>query len=279
MVVDSWNKSPYGTFYLKNDNFFIFIFKCIRSLGLCRGGMRKLLAKELIKKGYSVIDAEVYGIKHRLLVSLNATDEKILTSSKIYDKFELEFLSTALHSVRNASSSVFVDIGANTGYYSLNMAKIGFQKVFAVEPNPYTLGILNFNIKINSFCDKITPIPFCIGSGEDILLFFSGDLGSVSVFAKNNSSESVKVKTCSLLKIIEDQKIDRIDAMKIDIEGFEDRCLVPFFERAQPEIWPRRIVIEYCNSELWETDIVGKMLQIGYEISGKTRGNILLSLK
>lgn len=279
MSVDNYIEKKYGAFSLKEDDWLISLFRILKNFGLCRGALRKTLIGEIIKRGHSVVDADIYGIKYRLFIAINTTDAKVLTSSKIYDKFELEFLSTAVHSMSSPSFSTFLDIGANTGYYSLNMAKFGFQRIFAVEPNPYTLGILDFNIKINSFCEKIKIIPFCIGSGEDIGLFFSEDLGSASVFAKNNNSGSVKVKTCTLLKIIEDQEIDRIDAMKIDIEGFEDRCLVPFFERAQPEIWPRRIVLEYCNSELWETDIVDKMLQIGYEINGKTRGNIFLSLK
>ena len=41
-------------------------------------------------------------------------------------------------------------------------------------------------------------------------------------------------------------------------------------------MWPAIIVIEDCNKEFWERDIISKMVEIGYEVIGKTRGNRIL---
>ncbi len=43
--------------------------------------------------------------------------------------------------------------------------------------------------------------------------------------------------------------------MKIDIEGFEDQALFPFFDEAPEKLWPRCIVIE-PNSKSWKRDIL-----------------------
>ena len=44
--------------------------------------------------------------------------------------------------------------------------------------------------------------------------------------------------------IVERAGIDRIDALKTDIEGFEDRALLPFFATAPRALWPKRIYME-----------------------------------
>jgi len=277
MDKSSKSEDRFGEFSCDAD-FFVSVLKMFRFFGLNRGLVRRYFIRSLRKKGYDVIDAEIRGIKYRLYVSLNPTDAKIFTSSSIYDKREIDFLLEALKPRLDRYPSVFLDVGANTGYYSLNMIKGGFSRCIAIEANPRTLDILKFNTHVNGFGDKLIIIPTCIGTGEDAELFFSGDLGSVSVFSNGSSIDSIRVKTRPLIDILAEQKIDRIDAMKIDIEGFEDRCLFPFFAGSAFELWPRYVVIEHCNRDQWEMDILQEMLDLGYVLKGKTRGNSMFSL-
>ena len=74
----------------------------------------------------------------------------------------------------------------------------------------------------------------------------------------------------------EDAGVARVDALKIDIEGFEDRALIPFFKEAPQSLWPRAVVIEHLSREEWKQDCVADMLARGYVETGKTRSNTLL---
>ncbi len=74
-------------------------------------------------------------------------------------------------------------------------------------------------------------------------------------------------------------QIRKIDTLKIDIEGYEDVALMPFFEKVNNNLWPRVIVIEYTSQELWRDNILSYLLNSGYERTMITRGNMILHKK
>ena len=65
--------------------------------------------------------------------------------------------------------------------------------------------------------------------------------------------------------------------IKIDIEGMEDRALFPYFEAIKPENYPKLIVMEDGINSRWERDILSWLLANGYEITARTRGNVMLA--
>jgi hypothetical protein len=81
-----------------------------------------------------------------------------------------------------------------------------------------------------------------------------------------------------LQRVIEDAGVARVDALKIDIEGFEDRALIPFFKDAPQSLWPRVVVIEHLSRNEWLEDCIADMRARGYAETGKTRSNTLLVL-
>jgi FkbM family methyltransferase len=48
-----------------------------------------------------------------------------------------------------------------------------------------------------------------------------------------------RIQTQPLLQLLQSERIDRLDAIKIDVDGCEDRILVPFFRSARRLLWPR----------------------------------------
>jgi hypothetical protein len=89
-------------------------------------------------------------------------------------------------------------------------------------------------------------------------------------------AEPIMVDSAPLLDILTQNNITHISAMKIDIEGYEDRALQPFFESAPQSLWPQVIVIEDCNRDLWQHNIIQQIEKAGYTIIKKTRGNQIL---
>ena len=65
-------------------------------------------------------------------------------------------------------------------------------------------------------------------------------------------------------------------ALKIDVEGFEDRVLTGFFTQAPESLWPRAVVIEHLSRDEWQDDCIADMQSRGYSQAGRTRSNTLL---
>jgi FkbM family methyltransferase len=248
--------------------------RILTTLGLGRGPVRKQIIKLWLHDCVDgLVDKEVHGLKYRLDIKHNTTDKKLLTSSKIYDAEELNFLSDSSGSKKGC----FIDIGANTGYYSLTLAKCGFDKIIAIEPNPPTLIRLKMNIALNGLDHTILVAPYCVGEQGKIPFYCSGGFGVASAIRKAGV-DPIWVESRPLLDIISSNKIQSIDAMKIDVEGFEDQALHPFFKEVPPPLFPKRIVIEHCHKQDWRLDIIGYMQKQGYLIAGRNRSNIFLHL-
>ncbi len=133
---------------------------------------------------------------------------------------------------------VCVDVGANAGYITLPMAeRAGISgKVLAFEPNPNIKDKFLRNVKLNP--DNIAPIelfPYGLGA-EEGSFFLSEALGSgygnAVVYEKENKgSKKIKVVTLDSLSL------DRMDFIKIDVEGMELSVLqgaLKTIERCRP---------------------------------------------
>jgi hypothetical protein len=110
-------------------------------------------------------------------------------------------------------------------------------------------------------------------------LYCDGGLGGASIIRQDDQAEPVWVDSQPLLEIVRKHGLDRIDALKIDIEGAEDMALTPFFETAPKNLWPGMVVIENCHRSLWKTDVIDVMARLGYRVRAATRGNLILELR
>jgi FkbM family methyltransferase len=265
------NTQPWGTYSPSMQSLPL---RLLVWLGLGRGLVCRWIRKTWIRNFRTIVDAEIDGIKYRLDVAHNTTDSKLLTSSKQYDGTELKHLAAAC----GKHNSVFVDAGANTGHYSLTLAKLGCSTILAIEPNPPTLNLLRFNVETNGFSTRIIIEPVCLGDTGKVQLYCDGGLGGASIIRNDSPQESVWVDSYPLLDLVTKHHLEKIDAMKIDIEGAEDLALAPFFQSAPRRLWPGTVVIEHCHQDVWKTNVIDLMKQLGYQIKSKTRGNLIMQL-
>jgi len=77
----------------------------------------------------------------------------------------------------------------------------------------------------------------------------------------------------SLMRILSDAKIDRVDSLKIDIEGHEDAAMVPFLRDASEDLLPSRIVIERASRSFDYPGCVAEFERLEYRLVGQTRNN------
>lgn len=247
--------------------------RLLTTLGMGRGGCRKTIKRLWLKDAPAgLVDARVRGIKYRFDLVRNNTDTKILTSSVWYDKEELRFLLGGV----NRGCGAFVDVGANTGYYSLTMAAHGCRKIVAIEPNPPTLTRLRENLSFNQWGERIAIAACCVGDTGEMPFYCAEGLGDASLIRKEGVAP-IMVPARPLLDILREHQIDDIGAMKVDVEGFEDQALLPFFTEAPRTMFPRRIVLEHCHSDAWRIDVVTSLREVGYDVARRNRSNTFLA--
>lgn len=117
---------------------------------------------------------------------------------------------------------VIYDCGANIGF-TMVFFKILFPdvKVVSFEPNPVAFYYLNKNISSNSFKNVYAYQLALSNINDEIELFFDRDnLATASLNqGRDIFDNSVKVKTVLLSDFVKSE--DKIDILKIDVEGAE----------------------------------------------------------
>jgi len=103
-----------------------------------------------------------------------------------------------------------------------------------------------------------------------------GNLGASHIVTGTAGAEAIKVPALRLQRILDEAGVTSVDALKIDIEGFEDRALIPFFKQAPQTLWPRAVVIEHLSRDEWQQDCIAGMVSRGYREAGRTRSNTSL---
>jgi len=182
-------------------------------------------------------------------------------------------------------NTVFFDIGANMGIYTQMIAssfdKIKNSIIIVIEPDPLNIFRLKQNLRLlekkipNIF--NLVKIEECGVGNNNVEMYLSkinGPANNRVVDSFENNSIKIKMKT--LLEIIEVNKISHITNLKIDIEGYEDKALLPFFKDASKELYPKNIIIEHSVNGMW---IVNYLTTIGYKIFYINRANAILQLK
>jgi len=124
-----------------------------------------------------------------------------------------------------------IDVGAHIGYYSLkgNLAMGPESRVIAIEPNPVTLKVLQANIERNH-ATNITVEPVACSDREGTLEFFASwrintarsSLSNVNAGGPEGKVvEKFMVRARPLDDIVSELHLDRVDVIKIDVEGAE----------------------------------------------------------
>ena len=139
--------------------------------------------------------------------------------------YETELTKYLLNNIK--PDSVFVDVGANIGYYTcLAAKKISNGKVFAFEANERAFRLLERNVMINWASCPVSLENIAISKSKGEVFFKNYKYRFVnSQFLVSeeegeiNSSDVVKVSTISLDEYF--GKDQRIDFLKIDVEGAE----------------------------------------------------------
>ncbi len=232
---------------------------------LHRGKLRHQMTN-IIAKMKSPIDVKFRDCRYRIDGKNNLAEYGLLLNPK-FNKAEIDFLTGGLQ-----DGGVAVDIGCNIGLYTLPMAlKCGQHgRVLAIDANPGMCERLAENARLSEM-PQIIPVCAAVGEndGRVDLLITKNDVAIVKVLESANGSIPMR----SLLSIVNEHRIEKIDALKIDIEGFEDAALVPFFNVVSEDLLPKRIVIERGTPDGYNQGCRSLFNSNGYKLIGTTQNN------
>jgi FkbM family methyltransferase len=229
---------PFGTFAPRGLT--RLLIEASRRTAFGRGEPRKLIWRIVKSSGQSRFDMTVDGLRMRLN-PLDSSLERglLLRPQKVYPK-ELGFLRKAL-----ASGGTLVDAGANVGAMSLPFARMPGVGILAVEPGLVALGRLRFNIAANGLRNvRVDASALSDANGRARFFAHGGDTKLSGLGEAWAAGDEIEVQTKTFAALLAEYEVRPPYVLKIDVEGHEDRVLIPFFASEPPALWPGHVLIE-----------------------------------
>lgn len=179
-----------------------------------------------------------------------------------------------LHDADIGSQSIVLDVGAFTGKWADAVAELHDPVIYAFEPNPRSYARLEEKAANNR---KLRPQQYGLGGRDETVEFTLNGLGSSMCDdrSRNRNVDKIQVKIAAIDSAWRSLSLDRVDLMKINIEGAEfpllermietdmldkvDTFLIQFHEW-HPDARRRREVIQRALSQThrqeWNYDFV-----------------------
>jgi FkbM family methyltransferase len=123
-----------------------------------------------------------------------------------------------------------LDVGAHIGYYTLLMARLLDRcrgRVYAFEPNPETFAILKEHVEMNELT-HVTALNLALGASvgyAELYLGPSHHSGPASMFPPACAEKRVAAEVSTLEEFVADSKLNRLDFIKMDVNGAEPDVL------------------------------------------------------
>jgi FkbM family methyltransferase len=157
------------------------------------------------------LHATVEGQKMSLNIRPNGTDVGVLSDifyKRLY-KFEASNVQTVL--------DLGTNIGLATAYFSRRFPGATFA---CVEPSPANAAVIAKTVRDNNLNVRIFQAAIGLTEGT-AKLHLSSDPSANSLDPAHSSSDFIEVRLLPVSAILKEMRWDRINLMKIDIEGYE----------------------------------------------------------
>lgn len=193
----------------------------------------------------------LYGTKYLI----DPLDLIIAPNLIVYRQWEADLSSLLTNAA--TPDMVFVDVGANFGYFTCLMGskigRTGRGKVYTVEPNPAMAGLLRKNISINWSMAPI-HVSECAAADVEGTMDFAIPKNGASNATLRNSATSFHGVDADVINV-EVRPLDQIvpagtivDVMKIDVEGHE-YLVLEGSQRIISESKDIKIVLEWSQQQ------------------------------
>lgn len=184
-----------------------------------------------------------------------------------FEKEELLLLKNLTKSIKNP---IIFDIGANIGLHSIVMAESNpTSKIYSFEPSSSTRKILEYNIQNKHLANQVKILPFAVSDSIGKAHFFQTDDNAYSSLKDTQRKEVISKIEVELITIDEfmiREKLQKIDLIKIDVEGFDTEVIkggLKTFQEFKPDIFIE--IYKGINSNPNPLETINLLLNIGYK--------------
>lgn len=176
-----------------------------------------------------------------------------------------------------------IDIGANLGYYALLEAKrVGpTGRVYAIEPVERNYNVLLKNIELNR-AKNIIPFEFAVGAEKGVKtmqLSKRSNHGAIFTtiphsdlfyrYRKICADGEAEVNVITLDDFVKEQGIDRVDLIRMDLEGYEVEAIKGMWEtieRFKPMIFMELHYPAFADLRIYDNFLLD-ILEKGYRVA------------
>ena len=170
------------------------------------------------------------------------------------------------------SDAVIVDVGANAGALGLPVLVAAGMKARGIffEPNPVMLARLNGNIALNDMTNaRVFDCALSDRAGTSAMYFpKNGNLGQgrveLSYDGAADPEATIEVQIRTLPDCLKSARVARVDFLKVDVEGLEDKVIVPLLE-GDAKLWPGLIYFEVEHAGAWGLPLLQRLAECGYQ--------------
>ncbi len=205
---------------------------------------------------------EVPGLQRPLQMYLHGPRD-LHVSKRIREQGIWEPYESALVLQLLGPGDVFVDVGANIGYFSLLAAAAVGEAgaVHAFEPDPENFALLQASASLNGLAGIVRARRAALSDrdGQARLFLSEDNLGDHQVFAAGEGRRSLPI---SLLRGDDAlrREVRRIDLLKVDTQGAEYAVMAGLMPLLQELREPPRILIELTPLSLRQAGSSGRAL-------------------
>lgn len=140
-----------------------------------------------------------------------------------------------------AEATVFIDVGANQGYYSCLAEYMGL-KVASIEPEQGNLRFLYSNLKKNSFEAEVFPVAMDCSPGVKEF-YGDGDMASmVEGWGGTRKGFMQLVAVNSIDNLFSSRWVGESILIKVDVEGFEGNVISGAKELLSRDVKPNWLI-------------------------------------
>lgn len=188
---------------------------------------------------------------------LRITSTYVLLEQQDWFEDEIRFVRAAMQPGMRA-----IDAGANFGVYTLALARcVGANgRVWAVEPGEQAAGYLARSIAANGF-PQVELIRCALSRADGSGFLDTSITPELRRLVSDSSSAAITVR--SLDSLAAERNIDRVDFVKIDVEGEETNVLdggAGFLERESP-----LLMLEFLADKKFNEDLFAPLSRHGYD--------------
>jgi FkbM family methyltransferase len=206
---------------------------------------------QIFSNGYIVFEQT---IKYRD-ITINKPIVDFTNEEPIYMNYKEFFVEGIYNSLNIDNLNVVIDIGANVGLFTKYMLYKNAKKVFCYEPNKSAFDCLSKNYQNNS---SVFLNNLAVSTNNDKLRLYLDVNNTLVSSAKRNTSDFYDVDSITLKQILTQHNLEKVDLIKIDIEGMEYELIAHMEDDVFDKV--NSFIIEYHDVESMDKSIGVKTL-------------------